>query len=457
MSFHVIGSSPAENEVKKRIKNIIEQFKTFSFDFFVSNLHLKRTLACDAFFTKNRLKLNHLLGVNYLLVLLSKNKSWGTSTNEENFEVVWKQFVEEYTNVIFIEDLDSKNYLISTNNEVFILKYLNSISESFKVLGIADEKQIDPAKVETFYSIDKQATTVTPSNAYDFENMYKKYFFLVKILCHVFKLRDFISRIHKYSGKTSDFAVLFSLWTLSKPAQIKQIDEVKLKNIFDGTISKNHLSGNFDDFKKEYTSGEQLAPILTFDGKWYRFDYVSLFLFLLYLFSLNKKIEGTQTLSGLRTLDDQNQKAANVFEKTIRDLFRSKGYDVRPKEGEKYILKFNDQSYEFDCFAINESRKIIVLAEAKYEEFSPSSKAAINLVKQEVLDEDTGIIQYAMRHDKRRDCVINNFEKFNFDSKNPADYKIISTIVTKHMSVIQKYKNTRILSYEEFTNYDFNK
>lgn len=457
LSFHSVSGSDAEKELRAKFVEIIKNFQVFSKEFFYWYLQDKRAIACDSFFSKNRLPLNHLLGTNYLMVALSKNKSWGTSCDKALLEFFFNEFVNEFSNLIFVEDIDSRNYLISKNEHVFILKFLFEIKQLFIALGIADESQIDENKVDSFYSIDKDVSIEKISDPYDFEKLYKKYFFLVKILQQVFQLRYFISKIHKYSGKTTDFATLLSLWKhYSKPKSIEKIDEEKLKAIYEGVKSKNSSSGIFEEFKKEYSSGEKLAPILIFDDKSYMFDYFSLLLLLLYLFSLNKKIEGTQTLSGFQTLDDQRQKASANFEKAIRDFFRHDGYVVYPqKDDEKFIRTFNGQTHEFDCIAVNESKKNIIIIDAKYEDISPSSKAAINLINQEILDDDTGIIQYAIVHENRVRFVIDNFDKMSFDSKNPSDYTLISMIVTKHTPIIKKYKNVHILSYEQFKKYGF--
>ena len=274
---------------------------------------------------------------------------------------------------------------------------------------------------------------------------------------HLFKYGYFISKIHQYPAKTLDLAVLFSLWTSCEPGKLCSIEEIGLKEIFDKSLKVNHLNGDFKEFLRIYTTGKDYAPILTYDGKFFHFDYFTLFIFMFYVFSLNKKNEGTQTLSGFQSLNNQRKKSAENFEKIIRKKFRDEGYITYPTEGEKFQPRIQGQSYEYDCVAINETLKIIVLVDAKYEDISPSSTVGETIVDQSVLDGRDGALLHTKEQHTRRQFFVKYCSKFPCHITNPHNYKIISLVVTKHIPLIKKHLTTHVISYEQFQNLDFKK
>ena len=97
----------------------------------------------------------------------------------------------------------------------------------------------------------------------------------------------FLSQIHKYPAKTSDFAILFALWSDCIPGKHYVIDHNELKKKFEDTLKINKLQGDFNEFIENYSSSKVLAPVLIFDGSNYHFDYGTLFIILFYIFSLN--------------------------------------------------------------------------------------------------------------------------------------------------------------------------
>ena len=129
---------------------------------------------------------------------------------------------------------------------------------------------------------------------------------------HLFRLRYAISKIHDYPAEPSHVATLLSLFAKCKPYMSNTITRDGLRKMHDGSVNKNNMNGDFDDFLQTYSSGAKYAPILVFDGQHYHFDYATLTCFLLYLFSLNKHADGTQTVPGYTTFMQQRQKRAHI-------------------------------------------------------------------------------------------------------------------------------------------------
>ena len=217
------------------------------------------------------------------------------------------------------------------------------------------------------------------------------------------------------------------------------------------------MSGDFSEFLQIYSSGIEFAPVLIFDGECYHFDYSTLFCFLLYIFYLNKNKDGTQTKSGHATYTQTLQGRACNFEATIREKMQSDGFTVLPQNGSKRcIMRAEGKESEFDCIAIDCSKKIIVLIEAKYEDISPSSASGETMLQQIVLDEENGLLHHAEKQNDRRMFLTKNFKKL---AKNTTgdflEYKKHSIIVTKFTPMIKRHKTTILMSFDEFRCTDF--
>ena len=447
------------------VKSFDEEFNAavkkcymFSRQFFYNQLDEFRAIVCHDFFANNSLRFKQLLGINYLLVSLSKTVSWGNSINPKLCKKIILKCIEQYDELRLNENWELKNYMFTETNECYVMKYFDILVDIRKVLGITSNDQYGLEKVNSFCFIDKQAMVGKPSNIHDFVTMFKNYYPLVITMNHMFKYGYFISKIHQYPSRTSDLAMLFTLWALCEPTKRCSLNYGNLKNVYCDAMSQNNIQGDFDDFLNIYSSGEKFAPVIIYDGSVYRFDYNTLFIIMLYIFSLNKKIECPQILSGFQTLDEQRKISAKNFERAIREKFRKEKYAVYPEnDKERFEPVFDGQKYEYDCIAIDESSKIIILIEVKYEDVAPSSAVGETIVKQVVLDKCSGILSHCKKQHERRRFFIKYCSKMNIGIKQFLNYKIISLIVTKHIPLIKKHLTTSVMSYNEFKDYNFKK
>lgn len=450
---------PNHSAVKPFLENfdtVVKKCYKFSKQFFYNRLYDLRAKACHDFFANNGLRLQHLLGVNYLLVSLKKNASWDNSTDLTQCDEVILEYFKHYDNLNFIEELELKNYLLTVTSEPYVMKCYDILVEIRKVLGIVDKDRYGPEDVNSFYFLDRQARVGQPTSPYDFTTLFKNHYSLVITMNHIFKYGYFISKIHQYPAQTSDLAMLFSLWTMCEPTKLCAMNYDGLKKTYEGAMSKNNIKGNFNDFLRIYSSGEKFAPIIIYDGNTYHFDYATLFIIMLYVFSLNKKIDGIQTLSGFRTLNDQRQISAKNFEKIIREKLRKENFTVYPtNDNKRFEPTFDGQQHEYDCIAIDEDSKMILLIDAKYEDIAPSSTAGETIVEQAVLDKRDGILLYCKEQHKRRRFFTKYCNKMNIGIQQFWDYKIISLVVTKHYPLIKKHLTTSVMSYDQFKNYNF--
>ena len=451
-----VATNPALNQVKQRLDKRIKRFYIFHKSFLYCRLSEIRRNEFHNLFTQNRMDIRRVLGVDFLLTKISHNIIWGTETNEQIFQNTIAGFLEDYEMRSYIEDIESKMVIIyQGNNESYRVEYDRVIEDVRRNLGLVNTDKYTPEDVQVYYPIDSKSDKHKPKHLYDFETMFKTPYTFT--LNHLFRLSYAISKTHDYPAEPSHVATLLSLFAKCKPYMANTITCDELREMHDGSVNKNNMNGDFDDFLQTYSSGAKYAPILVFDGQHYHFDYATLTCFFLYLFSLNKHADGTQTVPGYTTFMQQRQKRAHSFESTIRGKMRNDGFAVLPQnDSEKFELHAGGLHYEFDCLAIDCSKKIIVLIEAKYEDTAPSSASGQTMLGQIVLDKKNGLLQYAEKQHKRRRFLVKNFNQLPINmTKNSWEYRIHSIIVTKFTPMIKRHLTTVLMSFDEFKRMDF--
>ncbi len=460
-----ITGNLAEHDGPRRAKKLyaesVREFHKFDRRFLLQKIHEARAAECAKFLLGNGMNIGILASLDHLLIQLHGNAEWGDSRDSRACRAAFDDYYEKFEILQLAEDICSKYYVTNANAQPLVIKYHHAIREFFKTLGIVsgDDRQ-NRAATLPFYHIDKKSMDDPAKSVFDFEAIYKNSLPLANALNHAFKMRYSTSKMYAYPDRSADFAALLSLWTTCPPGSARTVTTDRLREIYDGTVKKNKMDGDFDQFLEDCTSGRTYAPILVFDGEKYRFDYATLLLYLVYMFSNNRSRSGTQTEAGRTTHDKRRHAAADYFEDQIRQKLRDDGLDVYPRQGGKPLNpSFDNVRKEFDCVAVDRERKIIVIVEAKYEDMAPSSMAPGTMVGQLVLDRKTGLLAHAKRHHSRRE-----FFKRNFDGMRRRgldlpgdfiDYTVYTLLVTKHEPLISRHMAVDILSYEKFTSIDF--
>lgn len=454
----ILKNDPNEEDVKPFYDKYDKiKAKCFEFDkeFLYARIYKIRAQTINNFFTNNGIVLQKLLGINLLLTKISSNDSWGSSKDVKNCDNVINECIEQYVELKEIEVIRLGIFRVGKNGTTFEMKYYKIIQDIRKELGIVDGDKHGPEDVNSFYFLDKTARVGKPKGSHDFETLFKNHFNLVITTNHIFKLGYFLSQIHKYPATTSDFAILFALWSECIPGKHYIINKNELEKKFEDILKINKLQGNFDEFIENYSSAKTLAPIIIFDGSNFHYDYGTLFFMLFYIFSLNKGTEGKQTLSGFVTLNQQRSVVAKNFEDLIRDKFRKENFEVYPENDKPLIVKVQGEEHEYDCIAIDQSQKLIILGDAKYEDISPSSISGETILEQTVLDSHDGLLKQSIEQNKRLEFFKKNSKSFPFEINEITTYKIISIIVTKHVTMFHKYKTTEIIPYKVFLERNF--
>ena len=456
-----IGRHEGPQHVRRLCAKGIRKFYKFKRRFLFRRLYEARARECAKLFQRKDISISNIACIDYLLTRLSSNAAWGGLEDDLSYRRTFDLYYQRFGMLQLLESLCSKYHIATADAGSYVIKYDQALQKFDKSLGILNaESRQDKTGAYSFYHIDQKSKERPVENAFDFEAIYNNNPTLTSTLNHAFKMGHAISKIHRYPARSGDFAALLSVWIACPPDHIATITEAGLRKIYDGAAKKNKMEGDFDRFLKDYTSGRTYAPILVFDGEKYHFDYPSLFLYLLYLYSNNSMLSGTQTETGQAAYIKRKQVASRRFEEQVRQKLRNDGFEVHPAPGQAQLrMSFDNIPREFDCVAIDRAKKIIVLVEAKYEDISPSSKAGTTIVDQMVLDKRRGLLWYAKKHHERRRLFrkyFRNLKNFGLDLGGSfLDYSVHTLIVTKHEPLISKHMGVNIVSYEEFTSSDF--
>ena len=459
-----ISGDIAEHDGPRRARKLclesVRRFCKFSRRFALQKIHEARAAECASLLCGDGMDITTVASMDYLAMQLCTNTAWGGSEDHRDWRAALDFYLENFDGRLFIEDICSRNYVANPRGQPFVMKYHHALSDFFKAHGIVsgDDRHTRASSLP-FAHIDKKSAGDAPMGAHDFGAIYKSSLPFAGALKHVFKMRYSVSKMHGYPARPADFAALLSLWTACPPGYAGTVTASELRKVYEGAARKNRMARNFGQFLADYTSGKTHAPILIFDGERYHFDYATLLLYLVYLFSNNHSCSGTQTEAGKAVYGRMRQVAASQFEAEIRQKLRGDGFDVRPRPDEgQFRPSFDSERKEFDCVAVDRDRKIIVLVEAKYEDMAPSSTAAGTMVGQLVLDRKTGLLAHAKKHHTRW-----KFFKRHFDGMGQrgldlpggfSDYTVYTLLVTKHEPLISRHMAVDILSYKRFMSID---
>ena len=446
---------------RKQYSESVREFHKFDRQFLLQKIYEARAVECAKFFRGDGMNTGIIVSLDHLLTRLQDNTEWGSLRDYRAYRAAFDDYYEHFDILQFAEDICSNYYVTGAHSQRFVVKYHHALKEFFKTLGIvSDDDWQNRTDPPLFYHIDKQSMSDPVKSVFDFGAIYKNSLALASALNHAFKMHYTTSKMYGYPDRSANFAALFSLWITCPPGSTGTITADGLREIYDGAVKKNRMDRNFDQFLADCTSAKTYAPILVFDGEKYRFDYATLLLHLIYLFSNNRLRSGTQTEAGRTTYDKMRQAAARSFEDEIRQKLLNDGFDVRPGQGEKpFRPSFDNVRREFDCVAVDRERKIIVIVEAKYEDMAPSSMSAGTMVGQLVLDKKTGLLAHAQKHDSRRKFFRRHFDgmrRRGLDLPGDlSDYTVYTLLVTKHEPLISRHMAVDILSYEKFMSIDF--
>jgi hypothetical protein len=414
---------------------------------FVSFLHQQRRAIAQELIIKGRVNFERLLAIDEMLILANSVNFVGRERSTSTFVNILRNYEQFFSQENFIEDMSNLRVLLSIDKKIYLLKFLNAVNELYRSYGIIPIRETDFSSVFKYAPIDDQVKEkVEVQLGMNMADFFEQQFDHITALKYVFERYYRTSKQHAYEPDGFDIAVLLGLFfSLKKDA--KYWKRTSLMKHFERTIGGKK---DFRRFIARYATSRECAPVIVHDGTWFILDKETLLFFIPYLVGRNRwKVEG-QTATGEERIMRKKQKASVIFENHIRNRLRECGF-TGPKK--PLVVSEKNKKYEYDVIGVKENLRKIILIEAKYRDFSPSSFAGTTLVLQEVLDKDNGLLVEAIKHQARLDFFHEYSERFERELALEApseEYCVAAYMVTKQLPLISKYKQVLISVYDEF-------
>lgn len=444
--FDVSKADKLKEEIASRAADLDHRIEHVNGQLFINFLYKKRFAVTTESLRTCKIAFRKWLAIDDFLIYLSAHHSNGNMSRHSVFKSIFSDYERLFQVRCFLEDNENGRYLIGTDKKSYVLKYWPALLGFLSTHGIVVGRSAAVKEAFKFDEIDRQAKELfTLMIGGDFGKYSQQMFDYIINLGYMFESQYLTSLQHRYNPSGIDIAALIAI-AFSSSKTIQKWDFEKLKSHFELNAQGKE---NFDGFYEKYVSGNSLAPVIVFDGKSYLFDTFTPILYSLYLIKCNQRLSPGQTNSGARDIEAKREEASRIFEERIRLQLRTTGFSVPDK---CIIVREQEEEHEFDAIGVNESTNQIVIGEAKYRDFAPSSISGKTLVKQELLDEDKLLdwvsdTQSKLEFFKKYESRFKHELSFNKELK---DYQVSTVVVTKYKPLISKYRSVNVLDFFEF-------
>jgi hypothetical protein len=413
---------------------------------FVNHLCKKRRTAITESFRIYKIDFRKWLAIDDLLIYVSLNPPVGNKRKLQKFESVLSDYQKLFEQKCFIEDVENGRYLISTDKKVYWLKYWPALLDFYKTHGIVAGIDTPISEAFRYYDVDKQVKeTVSPRFGEDLGRYFQQCFDLIINLGYMFEYQYLTANQHRYDPTGLEIATILGL-SVSAKQEIEVWPCEMVKAHFERT---SRGLESFEKFYEKYVSGRSLAPLIVFNGRGCLFDAPSLSFYSLYLININRRMSLGQTGLGARSIAAKREEASVIFEQRVRQQLRKAGFVVPEKS-----LKVREQNekHEYDAIGVSEAKSQVVMAEAKYRDFAPSSICGKTLVRQELLDRDR-LLDWVADAQSKFEFFNKHGHRFKRElslHKETKDYDADMWVVTKFKPLISKYQSVKAIDFCEF-------
>jgi len=437
-------------QLKKEIVNVEKELDRrlieFDHENFIHFLFKKRAITLEPIFSVFKISFGELSIIDDLLLKINQKKVTGKINDALIYEDYYLDYSKYFEIKAFLEDVENKRYLISEKKEPYILKYWKVFMQFYEAIGIVSDIDKKISDVFHFTDIDSLVNEkVELEIGQDWGKYFQQLFPLIIRLGYIFEYRYFTALQHRYDPSGIDIASFIGLW-LSLKTDHEKWSYDGIKSHYTNT-SQGYES--YTDFQKKYISSTNLSPIILDDGSGYLIDKKVLLIYFLYLMGRNNRVSNGQNISGGRMVAEKKEELGLKYEDVIREELTRVGYRV---PGDSITVREDNEEHEYDVIAVKESCKTILLGEAKYRDFSPSSITGINLLHQELFDDDR-LLDWVDNEKKKYDFFLKHKKRFKQElnlTSDIDDYDILCYVITKHVPLISKYKNINVIDYFSF-------
>ena len=388
-------------------------------------------------------------GLNELLIELNNKKPVGRQTAP----AVFSKIVEDYGKLVdemnFIDDLGNQRYLIAVAPEkhTLVLKYFKVFLDFYRNYGIVNRAEIASSGLFKYREIEAKAKEAGPQTTKDLGEYFARMFDFIISLKYFLSRHYRTSLQFRYTAHLIDGAAMMGL-VYSLDDSTQSWSNGGLQQHFD-----KHSNGarSFKAFEVQYITSTTKAPVIVRDGDSNLVDRDTLLFFLFHVIGI-----ATENLPAearkVSTVKEKKEIASTVFEDKIRFLMKAHGFEG-PDSGVEVGEK--GESFEFDALGVNSKKKVILMVEAKYKDFAPSSISGKTLLSQELLlkEDDKGLLWTAVRQQLRHEFFCRNPSRFAGHLKqelNLREFTVEPLVVTKYVPLISKYRDVSLLDYDSF-------
>ncbi len=389
------------------------------------------------------LSIPDLLSLGEFLMMLNSEPPNGNEQGKTLFESVYQQAKRLTKYLNFIDDLKEGRYIWikgSGKPKALVMKYLNVIKDVQKSYGLVSSESVkDISELFEFEDIQELVTTdVELAPGVDHADFLDSLWPYVLTLRYAFALNYRTAKQYRYECDASDVAALLSFF-LSIPNNNTLI--VPISNAERHYAVQPKAAKSFEGFLNEYVISGQKVPIMARAVDKIIMDRLTLLFFIIYLHG-HYEVSGVKKTGGSTRIHKKKEETGRVFERHLRSKISEHGYEG-PDE------PVSVKTFEYDIIKVSETKKRIILADAKFRDPAPSSISAHTLVQQELLDPSQGLLAESKRQLDRLRFFNDNPEVFRECLNLKADwqeYEVGAYVVTKHVPLISRYKDIRIVS-----------
>jgi len=389
------------------------------------------------------LSLPDFFALGELLMVFNSEPPSGHEKDGALSESICQQAKKLTEELNFIDDLKEGRYFWikgSGKPKMLVMKYLNVIRDMQKSYGLTSSASIkDISDLFKFQDIQELVTKdVELLPGVDHADFLDSMWPYVLTLRYAFALNYRTAKHYSYECDVTDVAALLSFF-LSIPNNNTLI--VPISNAKRHYTAQPKAIKSFEDFLNEYVSSDENVPIMARIGDRIIMDRLTLLFFIIYLHG-HYEVSGAKRTGGSPRIHKKKEETGRAFEHHLRSKIAEHGYEGPNEPVEVKI-------FEYDIIKVSETKKRIVLVDAKFRDPSPSSISAHTLVQQELLDPSQGLLVEAKRQSDRLKFFNDNPEVFRECLNLKADwqeYEVRAYVITKHVPLISRYKDIKIVS-----------
>jgi len=396
--------------------------------------------------SRGRVRFMEILKLDELLSLIYGMSLTTAGTNPRSLEAMLDDFSGYFSELTTIEDLSSGRFRMAASRTMLVLKYWDIVrNEVFRNYGIVPAEAADSEGIFRYADVDAQAKRPRTAALFDFGAYFDRMFDFLSTIKYSFEMYRLTASRHDYDPTGAELAALTGL-AYSSQGRVEVWSQARLATY----LKKYEKSNKFvATFIRKYSGGSGLSPIVPKVGGNIIFDWHTIVFFLHYLVVKNRVRTSRQSVTGSDSFTRAKDGASKIFEERARMFLTNRGYKLVPRE---VRVKFGSANCRYDILAAHETKSLILVAEAKYRDPSPSSLNEDGLMDHEVLGDD-GVLSWAVQEQRRLDLMPSNPDRFGelLSLKNAFDrYQKKAYVITKFRPVIRRYRQVDVVSLPEF-------